>query len=154
MAAPLEPKLEAKLEALVRRVEELSRALTDPEITGDMERYRSVSRSYAELEGVAAQFHEHRALQSAWSDAKELFTSADDPELRAMAADEVKSLELRLEASEHELKVMLLADDPHDAKNVVLEIRAGTGGDEATLFAAELFRMYCRFAEAQGWKVR
>jgi peptide chain release factor 1 len=154
MAGPLEPKLEAKLEALVRRVEELSRALTDPEITGDMEHYRSVSRSYAELEGVVAKFHEHRALQSDWADAKELSTSSDDPELRAMAADEVKSLEERLEASEHELNVMLLADDPNDAKNVVLEIRAGTGGDEATLFAAELFRMYCRFAEAQRWKVR
>jgi peptide chain release factor 1 len=154
MAGPLEPKLEAKLEALVRRVEELSRALSDPEITGDMERYRSISRSYAELEGVAAKFGEHRALQSAWADAKELLASSDDMELRAMAADEVKTLEQRLDTSEHELKVMLLTDDPNDAKNVVLEIRAGTGGDEATLFAAELFRMYCRFAEDQGWKVR
>jgi peptide chain release factor 1 len=154
MAGSLESKLEAKLEGLVERAEEFARALADPEITADMERYRSVSRSYAELEPVVARFREHQALQADWEEAKELQASSEDAELRAMAADEVKSLEQRLEASEHELKIMLLADDPNDAKNVVLEIRAGTGGDEATLFAAELFRMYHRFAEDQGWKVR
>jgi peptide chain release factor 1 len=154
MAGSLERKLEAKLEALERRAEELAQALADPEITADMGRYRTASRSYAELEPVVARFREHRALQAEWDEARELSTSSDDAELRAMAADEAKSLEQRLERSEHELKVMLLADDPHDEKNVVLEIRAGTGGDEATLFAAELFRMYSRFAEEIGWKVR
>jgi peptide chain release factor 1 len=154
MAGALEPKLEAKLEALAQRVEELARALADPEITADMERFRTISRSYAELEPVVAKFREHQALHADWEDARELLASGDDAELRAMAADEVKSLERKLEASEHGLKVMLLADDPNDARNVVLEIRAGTGGDEATLFAAELYRMYCRYAEAQGWKVR
>jgi peptide chain release factor 1 len=154
MAGSLEPKLEAKLEALVRRVEELSRALSDPEITADMERYRTVSRSYAELEPVATRFREHQALRGQWEEAKELSGSAEEAELRAMAVEELRSLEQRLLESENELKIMLLADDPHDEKNVVLEIRAGTGGDEATLFAAELFRMYCRFAEDRGWKVR
>jgi peptide chain release factor 1 len=154
MAGALEPKLEAKLEALVQRVDELSRALSDPEITSDMERFRTVSRSYAELEPVVTKFREHPPFQADWEEAKQLLASTDDAELRAMAADEVKSLERRLEASEHGLKVMLLADDPNDARNVVLEIRAGTGGDEATLFAAELYRMYCRYAEARSWKVR
>ena len=85
--------------------------------------------------------------------AKELLQAADDAEMRAMASDEVKTLEARLEELETELRMLLLPSDPNDAKNVILEIRAGTGGDEATLFAAELFRMYTRFAEEQGWKV-
>jgi peptide chain release factor 1 len=99
-------------------------------------------------------FHEYGRVRAELAEAVELAGSADDAEMRAMAGDEVRSLEHKLETLEQELKVMLLADDPNDARNVVLEIRAGTGGDEATLFAGELFRLYCRFAEAQGWKVR
>jgi peptide chain release factor 1 len=154
MAGSLEPKLEAKLEALVQRVDELSHSLADPEIVADRERYRSISRTYAELEPVAVKFGEHRAAEVEHAEAKELLEGTADAELRAMAATEVKDLEQRLASLERELKIMLLADDPNDAKNVVLEVRAGTGGDEATLFAGELFRMYCRFAESQGWKVR
>ena len=151
MAGTLDPKLEAKLEALVQRVEGLSLTLVDPEITADMDRYRTLSRAYAELEPVAGKFHEYGKVRAELAEVLELVGSADDAEMRAMAADEVKSLEQQLEALEHELKIMLLTDDPNDARNVVLEIRAGTGGDEATLFAGELFRLYCRFAEAQGW---
>jgi peptide chain release factor 1 len=154
MAGPLEPKLEAKLEALVERVEELTNSLSDPEVVGNRERFRSISRSYAELEPVGGKFREHRAACIEYAEAKELMAGTSDPDMRVMASDEVRTLETRLEELEHDLKVMLLADDPNDAKNIVLEIRAGTGGDEASLFAAELFRMYCRFAEAQGWKVR
>ncbi len=154
MAGSLEPKLEAKLEALEQRVEGLADALADPEVTADMERYRSLARSYAELEPVIVRFRDHRKIHDDLESARELATSSDDAELRLMAVDEVKQLEQQLTQSEHELKVMLLGDDPNDAKNVVLEIRAGTGGNEATLFAAELFRMYCRFAESQNWKVK
>jgi peptide chain release factor 1 len=154
MAGPLEAKLDAKLEALCERVEELARSLADPEITSDMERFKSVSRSYAELQPVVVRFREHRTIVAEYEGARELLASSDDAEMRAMAAEEVKELEQRLDDSEHELKIMLLTDDPNDAKNVVVEIRAGTGGDEATLFAGELFRMYSRFSETQGWKVR
>jgi len=154
MAAPLEAKLRSKLEALVGRVEELSASLADPDLVRDRERYRTTSRTYAELEPVALKFGEHKAAWREYEEAKELMAGTSDPEMRAMASEEVHTLEERLERLEHELKIMLLADDPNDAKNVVLEVRAGAGGDEATLFAGELYRMYCRFAESQGWKVR
>ena len=154
MAGSLDSKLEAKLEALAQRVEGLADSLADPQVTGDMERYRSLARSYAELQPVVVQFRDHRKIDDDLESARELASSSDDPELRLMAVEEVKQLEEQLAQSEQALKVMLLADDPNDAKNVVLEIRAGTGGNEATLFAAELFRMYCRFAESQGWKVK
>ncbi len=153
MAGSLEPNLEAKLADLEQRSEEFSLALADPGVTSDLARYRTLSRSYAELEPLVAKFREHRKVQADLEGARELIASSDD-ELRRLAAEEVARLERLLQAAEGELKRMLVADDPADAKNVVLEIRAGTGGDEATLFATELYRMYCRFAEQQGWRVR
>ena len=151
--ARLEPKLAARLEALERRLEELEGTLADPAVTSDMERYRTIRRSFAETEPVVAKFREHRTLEAQHQEAQALVESPD-AELRALATDEASALEERLATLERELKVLLLPDDPNDAKNVVLEIRAGTGGDEATLFAAEIFRMYSRFAEQAGWKVR
>ena len=154
MAGFLEAKLEAKLAALEERAEELSRSLADPEVTADMERFRTLSRSYAEIEPVVAKFREHTKVATDLQGAQELLSSTDEAELREMAGEEVKTLEARLEQLENELKLMLLVGDPNDEKNVVLEVRAGTGGDEATLFAAEIYRMYCRFAESRGWKVK
>jgi peptide chain release factor 1 len=154
MAALLDPKLESKLKDLEQRSDELSQTLSQPDITADMERFKAVSRAYAELQPVLEKFHEYRKVQTDHDGAKELLHSADDAEMRSMAGDEVKTLEARLEELDHELRLLLLPSDPNDEKNVVLEIRAGTGGDEATLFAAELFRMYSRFAETRGWKVR
>ena len=154
MSGVLEPKLRAKLDALEQRVGGLAESLADPDVTADMERYRGLARSYAELEPIVARFRDHCKIESELESARELASTSDDAELKLMAVEEVKTLERQLEESENQLKVMLLADDPNDAKNVVLEIRAGTGGDEASLFAAELFRMYCRFAESQRWKVR
>lgn len=151
---PLDPKLEAKLQSLADRAEELSRSLADPEVTGDMDRYRSLSRAYAETEPVLAAFRDYRKALDDRRGARELLDAADDPEMREMAGAEVKELDARLEELERDLTVMLLPKDPNDAKDVVLEVRAGTGGDEATLFAAELFRMYSRYAESAGWKVR
>jgi len=153
MARSLEPNLEAKLSELEQRTDELARALADPDVTSDMERYRTLSRSYAEVHPIVASYRVHCKAVADLAGARELLESADDEEMRGMAGEEVALLESQLEESERQLKLMLLADDPNDAKNVILEIRAGTGGDEATLFAMELFRMYSRFAESQGWKV-
>jgi len=153
-AGSLEPNLETKLAELARRAEELSRSLADPQATADLERYRTLSRSYSEIEPVVAKFHEHQKAVADLCGARELLEATDDTEMRALAAEEVQRLERELRISEGELKLMLLADDPNDAKNVVLEIRAGAGGDEASLFATELFRMYRRFADAAGWKTR
>jgi peptide chain release factor 1 len=152
--ASLDPNVETRLEALVERVDELSRQLADPAVTADLGRYKTLSRTYAELEPVVTAYRAHAATAAELEQARELARSEDDAELRALAVAEIGELEQRLSASADELKLMLLAADPNDEKNVVLEIRAGTGGDEATLFAAELFRMYSRFAEREGWKVR
>ena len=154
MAGPLDPRLEAKLDEAERRAEELSVALANPEITSDLDRYKQVSRAYAELEPVIAKFREYRKTGADLVGVQELLGTADDAEMKAMATQEVKELEERLGKLEQELKLLLLPTDPHDEKNVVIEIRAGTGGDEATLFAAELFRMYVRYAEGRRWKVR
>ena len=153
MIAPLDPRLQTKLEALERRTDELAQSLADPALVSDRERYRTTTRSYAELQPIVEGYREYRRAAAELAGARELLASADEAELRAMAADEVKRLEGRLEELEQRLRLALLPSDPNDAKNVVLEIRAGTGGDEATLFAAELFRMYSRFAEELGWKV-
>jgi len=153
MTAPLDPRLRSKLEALARRAEELAQTLADPGLVSDRERYRSTTRSYSELQPIIESYRDYCKATDELAGARELLASADDAEMRAMAADEVKRLEARLEDLDQRLRLALLPSDPHDAKNVVLEIRAGTGGDEATLFAAELFRMYSRFAEERGWKV-
>jgi len=149
----LDSRLVSKLEALERRADELARSLADPALTSDRERYRNTTRAYAELQPITEGYREYRRVAGELDGARELVGSADEAEMRAMAAEEVKRLEARLEELEQRLRVSLLPTDPNDAKNVVLEIRAGTGGDEATLFAAELFRMYSRFAEELGWKV-
>jgi peptide chain release factor 1 len=154
MAEPLEPKLEAKLRALVERADELSRQMADPAVASDMERYRTLGRAYAEVEPIVARYREHCKLAADLGGAQGLLQAADDAEMRAMAAEEVKLLERELASSERELKRSLLAGDPNDEKNVVLEIRAGTGGDEASLFAEELFRMYRRYGETRGWRIR
>jgi peptide chain release factor 1 len=154
MSAPLDSKLESKLVGLERRYQELANELGDPEVVGDRERYRTASKTYAELEPVVRKFAEYRKVHEDCTGARELLEESDDKEMRAMASEEVKLLESRLEELTQELKILLLPTDPNDAKNVVLEIRAGTGGDEATLFAGEIFRMYSRYAEGRRWKVQ
>jgi peptide chain release factor 1 len=154
MGGTLEPNLERKLAEIERRADELSQALADPVATATPERLRTLGRSYAEVQPIVTRFREHRKLEADLAGARELLQSADDGELRRMASEEARELEDRLAASERELKRMILPRDPNDDKNVVLEIRAGTGGDEATLFALELHRMYSRYAETRGWKVK
>ncbi len=149
----LDPKLLAKLRALEARFEELSQSLADPDVVADRERYREASQSYSDLEPLIANYRTYLQVAGEVAEARELVASADDPEMREMAAEEVRDLDDRAAALTRELKVLLLPKDPDDDKNVVLEIRAGTGGDEATLFAEEIFSMYVRYAESRRWTI-
>jgi len=158
MATTLDSKLESKLSAVEERFEKLAAELGDPAVVSDRERYRESSKAYSDLEAVVEKFREYRKVHSDWQGVRELLEgTADDEadaELRAMAVEEIRVLESSLEELGNELRRLVLPADPNDARNVVLEIRAGTGGDEATLFAGEIFRMYSRYAEQMGWKVQ
>jgi peptide chain release factor 1 len=141
-----------KLEEAESRYERLSREMADPEVINDPERYRKIAKSQRDLEEIVSKYREWKQVRHNLDDARPMLEEAD-PELRLMAEEETARLEPALARIEDELRVLLLPKDPNDDKNVVLEIRAGTGGDEATLFAAEVFRMYSRYAESQGWKI-
>ena len=141
-----------RLDQLEARYEELGVQLSDPKIVNDQENYRKVAKQHRDMEPTVEKFREFRKLRSAVADAKAML-SESDPDLREMAQAELAELEPKLTTTEEELKVLLLPKDPNDDKNIVLELRAGTGGDEASLFVAEVFRMYLRFAEQHRWKV-
>jgi peptide chain release factor 1 len=141
-----------KLDDIEARFEELTAQMADNNVISDSDRYRKVTKSHSELNEIVAKYREWKK-SSANADEARLMLDEADPELRKMAVDELAAMEPQLVRLEDELKVLLLPKDPNDEKNVVVEIRAGTGGDEATLFAAEMFRMYSRYAESQGWKV-
>jgi peptide chain release factor 1 len=141
-----------RLEQLEARYEDLGSQLALPEITNDHEKYQKIAKQHRDLETVVNKFRDYKQVKAGIADAESMMDESD-PDLRAMAAEELAQLEERLPKIEAELKVLLLPKDPNDEKNVVLEIRAGTGGDEASLFAAEVFKMYVRFAELHRWKV-
>jgi len=141
-----------KLDEIEAQFEDLTRQMADPALIRAPEQYRKVAKSHRELEEVVAAYREWKKTSRNLEDARLMLAEADE-DLRALATDEVQRLEPELARLEERLKILLLPKDPNDEKNVVLEIRAGTGGDEATLFAAEIFRMYSRYAESQGWKV-
>ena len=141
-----------KLEEIARRHSELVAQQADPAVAVDPKRSREVAKKVAELEPVAAAFREYRRIERELAGARELASSSDDPELQAMAAAEAGELAAGLGAVEQRIKVLLLPEDPNDRRNVILELRAGTGGEEAALFAAELLRMYGRYAERCGWR--
>lgn len=141
-----------KLEHLEKRFDELSNQMADPAILADPEIYRKAAKSHRDLEEIVGKYREWRATASNLEQARQMLAESD-PEIRAMAEEEIAQLDPQLKVFEEDLKVLLLPKDPNDEKNVVLEIRAGTGGDEATLFAAEIFRMYVRYAEGLRWKV-
>src|SRR3954469_19925727 len=145
-------QLRQKLEQLEKRFEELTAQMADPAVIADSEQYRKVTKAQSELSEVAAKYREWKKVEDSLSQARQMLTE-QDPDLRAMAEQEVAQLEPEKLSIEEQLKILLLPKDPNDEKNVVLEIRAGTGGDEATLFAAEIFRMYSRYAETQNWKM-
>jgi peptide chain release factor 1 len=141
-----------RLDQIELRFEEVTRQLADPAVTADGEQYRKAAKAHSELSEIVSKYREWKHVSSALEQARGMLADSD-PELREMANAEIVGLEPRLAEIEDELKVLLLPKDPNDEKNVVLEIRAGAGGDEATLFASEVFRMYSRYAESQRWRV-
>jgi peptide chain release factor 1 len=146
------PQVRDKLKSIAARYEELTTLVSDPAVQADPALYRTHSKAISDLQETVDRFRDFEQAERALAEAREL-TESDDPELRALAADEIGFTEARLAALEDELRLLLVPKDPNDDRNVVLEIRAGTGGDEAALFAADLFRMYSRYAERQRWKV-
>ena len=142
-----------KLEQIEAHYEELTAQLSSPEVMADQAAYIKAAKQHRSLGEVVTKYREWRAIREELAGARELLESADDEEMRELARLEVDELSERLAKSEEDLRVLLLPRDPNDEKNVIVEIRAGTGGDEATLFAAEVLRMYTRYAERQRWKV-
>ena len=141
-----------KLRQIELRFEDLTRQLADPALIADAAEYRKAAKARSGIEEVVEKYREWKKASGELEQARGMLQESD-PDLRQMATDEVARLEPELERFEQELKFLLLPKDPNDEKNVVLEIRAGTGGDEATLFAAEIFRMYSRYAETQRWRI-
>src|SRR5579885_228944 len=142
-----------RLDQIEARYEELTHALASPEVIGDSAKYQKTAKAHSEIAPVVEKYREFKDLKKGIAESKALLADEKDPDMRAYAQEELDKLESRVGGVEEELKLLLLPKDPNDEKNIILEIRAGTGGDEATLFAAELFRMYSRFAEQHHWKV-
>ncbi len=142
-----------KLDQIEARYAELTQQLSSPEVLADSARYQKLARTHAELSEVVAKYREWKGIEKGLREARQMHVEAEDPEMKQLAHEEERLLGEQKEAVERDLKLLLLPRDPNDEKNVILEIRAGTGGDEAALFAGELFRMYSRYAESQGWRV-
>lgn len=142
----------AKLENLERRYEDLEQQLSHPEVLADQDRYRKLTKAHADLKEVVDVFRKYKEVKNHLAETRSLLDDAD-ADIRGMAQEEIKTLEPEAESLERELTLLLLPKDPMDDKNIILEIRAGTGGDEAALFAGDLFRMYSRYADSRGWKV-
>ena len=140
-----------KLEGLQARFEEVSTLITDPSVIADQQRYVRLTKEYKELEDLMAARKEYATLLTSLDECKQLIVNEQDPELKEMAREELAAAELRLPQLEEEIKLMLVPKDPEDGKNAILEIRGGTGGDEAALFAGDLFRMYTKYCERKGW---
>lgn len=141
-----------RLEQIESRYEELTQELSSPELLANPSNYAKAAKQHRNLGEIVQKYQSWKSLKSQHADARELFETSDDEEMREMARSELETLQTRLEETEEDLKILLVPSDPNDEKNVILEIRAGTGGDEATLFAAEMLRMYGRYAEKQRWR--
>ena len=142
-----------RLDQIEARYEELTQALASPEIVTDSAKYQKTAKAHSEIAPVVEKYREYKDLTRGIAESRAVLAEEKDPDMRAYAQEELDKLQSRVGSIEEELKVLLLPKDANDEKNVILEIRAGTGGDEATLFAAEIFRMYTRYAEMQRWKV-
>jgi peptide chain release factor 1 len=142
-----------KLDQIESRYEDLTAQLSSPELLADQSAYTKATKQHRSLGEIVAKYREWKSLNDQLNGARELAESADDEEMRELARVEVDELAAQLEQCDQDLKLLLIPSDPNDEKNVILEIRAGTGGDEATLFAAEMLRMYARYAERQGWRM-
>ena len=141
-----------KLEQIVHRYEELTKELSSPELLSNPSAYGKAAKQHRMLGEVVQKYQSWKGLKNELAGARELFDTSDDDEMREMARLELETLQTKLDNADKELKLLLIPSDPNDEKNVILEIRAGTGGDEATLFAAEMVRMYSRYAEKQRWR--
>lgn len=148
----MKPSVRQKLDQIVSRHEEVGLLMADPDVVGDRERFTALSKEYAQLEDIVRSVADYDASHEQLADAEAMFDESD-PELRALARDEADTARERLAVLERELEVHLLPRDPRDDSNIFLEVRAGTGGDEAALFAGDVFRMYARYAESRGWQV-
>ena len=142
-----------RLNQIEAKYEELTKALASPEVIGDSLKYQKTAKAHSDITEIVEKYREYKDLQRGIQESKAIIADESDAELREYAQEELTRLDERLAHVGEELKVLLIPKDPNDEKNIVLEIRAGTGGDEATLFAAEMFRMYTRYAEGQRWKV-
>ncbi|NCC10879.1 MAG: peptide chain release factor 1 [Bacteroidia bacterium] len=142
-----------KLEGLVARFEEVSTLITDPAVIADQKRYVRLTKEYKELNDLMDARKEYIQLQKGIEEAKEILSTESDQEMREIAREELDACQTRLPILEEEIKLLLVPADPQDGKNAILEVRGGTGGDEAAIFAGDLFRMYAKFCETKGWKM-
>jgi peptide chain release factor 1 len=145
--------LTEKLDQLDVRYQQMTEELSSAEVVSDSTRFQKLAKQHAELAEIVTKHREYKQIEKDLAGAQQMVVESEDGEMRHLAQEEEKQLTARKEAVEHELKLLLLPKDPNDDKNILLEIRAGTGGDEAGIFAGDLFRMYSRYAESQGWKV-
>ena len=141
-----------KLEDLVRRLEELNIELTDPDVISNQDKYRQLMKEQNELTPIVEKYQEYRAAKDGVEDSLAILEEENDEEMREMLKEELNDAKTRIEELEHTLKILLLPKDPNDSRNIFLEIRAGTGGDESALFAGDLLRMYLRYAEDHRWQ--
>ncbi|PMD93689.1 peptide chain release factor 1 [Siphonobacter sp. BAB-5405] len=141
-----------QLEAIRERFHEVSQQIVQPEVASDVKRYKTLSKEYKDLEKIVKKYEEYQLLLGQIASAKEVLTTEKDEEFREMAKMELDELEPNQEVLEQELKELLIPKDPNDSRNIILEVRGGTGGDEAAIFAGDIFRMYQRFAQNQGWQ--
>ena len=142
-----------KLHAVEEKYRELESLISDPAVLADMPKWQKLSREHAQLAPVVEKYREYKKVREGLLEAKAIFDDNPDADMRRLAEDEIAELRPRMEALERELPILLLPKDPNDAKNVIVEIRGGVGGEEAALFAGDLFRMYARYAERRGWRV-
>jgi peptide chain release factor 1 len=142
-----------KLEGLVTRFEEVSTLITDPSVISDMKRFIKLNKEYRDLEKIVAARNEYQQLLNGIEEALHILDTENDAEMREMAKEELEACNARVPSLEEEIKFLLVPADPEDAKNAIVEIRGGTGGDEAAIFAGDLFRMYVKYCETKGWKV-
>ena len=146
-------ELLAKFESIRHRYEEVEQQITDPGMMADMKRYVKLNQEYKNLQKLVAKFQEYKNLVDNIETGREILAEETDEEMREMARDEMEESELKVPKVEQEIKLLLVPADPEDGKNAILEIRAGTGGDEASIFAGDLFRMYSKFCEKKGWRM-
>lgn len=141
-----------KLDFIVEKYDELAKKVADPDIIANQKEWQKLMKEMSELEPIVKEYTEYKKAKEAIEESKEILAEEDDEELREMAREEMKENEAKIESLEESLKILLLPKDPNDDKNVILEVRAGTGGDEAALFGSDLMRMYLRYAERKRWK--